>query len=720
MRHLRTCFTPALCLLAVSLTVAVVLLALFTTARAKDEVRLRIGHGQIPVALWTENLIQSATGQIVQRMGMHRWRARELEGELGKNTHWGLMSLREVIGTQDSQNRALHIAEVDQSLADIFGIDTCQSQVLYPLIGHTLTGTLQSLELGQLRIGRPLATSLSAMFADAANIAAVRCVPYLEYGNYMIAVLQDAQSLSALKLRVQGREQNPFGDGFREVTRAEFVALARGNLHMQRARLLSLASRSLLGMLFAISVIVTTIEVLTRRQALAIGFVLGGSIFQHARRDWLRLVPSAACGLAAGILTTSILFPNAETWVLGSAMLHASLAIVPPMLLVTLIGIAGIGRGVVRTNAMNITQSPLVNAGFQTFWCLMSATLVVIVGLQMTVAARVSALTKIDWGYATDDLVTMRIALPGNALERQEYHDRVMALIRAAGQLPDVTSASVLFPAPWRYLGLDDVQGKVVNGWRAGPAILRTLGVIQYQGQDISTDQVSRVVITQNVDESASRLLFRNETPLATMRGIRWNPFDATLPSLSILSIFDDPQPRFELVVRAQSGMLIANRLRALAATIFADAAIEPVEEVQDVIASRYAPLTSLMRIGNVVSIATLAISLLLCALVFAQIFAMQRREFAIQLCLGASHWRSLRTWRRRVIALALVGCCVGLILLGYVNHILTLSLGGFVATSPLQAGTAVISVLAVTIGAGIAFALRYLKRIDPAQALRY
>lgn len=717
---MRRHFTAALILLAAAITVAVPLLVLFIASRSADEVRLSADGGRVPVALWVENVIKGVDGPIVQRMGMQRWRAKTLSGDLGADAPWGLLKLREVIGKQGADNRNLRIAEFDESLAATFGIDACNSQSLYPLLGHSLSGTFQSPDLGVLKVEQPLSTSLSAIVAESVDVAAVRCVPPLDHGEYMIAVLRDAQTADQLSRSLATRGQDLFGDGFKEVVRVEPVAQARGSVHAQRARLLTLSARSLLAMLCAVAIVVAAIEVLSRRQGIAIGFMLGGRNRQQVRRALTRLLPSIVCGLLVGAIAAHLAFPDTPAFVLSKALLGVALAVVPAVFAVTAIGVVGVGRGLARASANNIMQSPLVVAGFQGFWCLVSALLVVVVGLQAAVAARVAEMTHIDWGYAPEGLTTVRIAAPQDARDAQAYRDRVMALIDAARGLPGVSAATVMSPAPWRYFGLDDVQGGVVNGWRAGPAILKTLGVRRFDGNDIDAGQASHVVITQNVAAPVSRLLYRGDTPLATMHDVRWNPFDATPPSLSIQSIFDDPQARFELVVRTRGDAPIASQLATLSATIFPDAAIEPAEKVDDVIASRYAPLTALFRIGNIVALATLAISLLLAALVFAQVFSMQRREFAVRLCLGASHWRALRGWRHRVILLAAAGCVAGVVLLGYVNRVLAVSIGGFVASDATQAGIAVAAVVTLTIVAGMTFAWHYLRRLDPAQALRF
>lgn len=717
---MRRHFTPALILLAAAIAVAVPLLAFFVTSRSADEVHLAVEGGRVPVAIWVENVIKGVDGPIVQRMGMQRWRAKELSTDLGADASWGLLKLRETIGKQGADNRNLRIAEFDESLAATFGIGDCDSRALYPLLGHPLSGTFQSPDLGVLTVEQPLATSLSAMVAGSVDVAAVRCAAPLEHGDYLIAVLRDARAVDRLNQSLATRKQDLFGDGFKEVVRVEPVAQARGSIHAQRARLLTLAARSLLAMLCAVAIVVAAIEILSRRQGIAIGFMLGGRNRQQLRRALTRLLPSIVCGLLIGVIAAYLAFPDAPVFANAQAMLSVALAVVPAAFAVTTIGVIGVGKGLARASANNITHSPLVVAGFQGFWCLVSALLVVVVGLQAAVAARVAEVTHIDWGYAPEGLTTVRIALPQDALDAQTYRDRVTALIDASRELRGVAASTVVSPAPWRYFGLDDVQGDVVNGWRAGPAILKTLGVRHFDGADIGAGQASHVVITQNVATSVSRLLYRSDTPLATMERVRWNPFDATPPSLSIQSIFDDPQARFEWVLRTHGSAPTARQLTELASRIFPDAAIDAPENVADVIASRYAPLTALFRIGNVVALATLAISLLLAALVFAQVFSMQRREFAVRLCLGASHWRALRAWRYRVTLLAIAGCVGGVVLLGYVNRILVVSISGFVASSATQAGLAVAAVVTLTIGVGIAFAFRYLKRLDPAQALRF
>ena len=69
---------------------------------------------------------------------------------------------------------------------------------------------------------------------------------------------------------------------------------------------------------------------------------------------------------------------------------------------------------------------------------------------------------------------------------------------------------------------------------------------------------------------------------------------------------------------------------------------------------------------------------------------------------------------------LAAAGCVAGVVLLGYVNRVLVVSIGGFVASDATQAGIAVAAVVTLTIVAGMTFAWHYLRRLDPAQALRF
>ncbi len=721
MLRLQRCFTPAVILLAVAIAVALPLLALFNASRSAAEIRLAVEGGRVPVALWTEHHVDGEDGSIVQRGGMPRWRAQEMSDDLGAGTVWGLLVLRDIVGRQaDGYNRHLRIAEIEESLASAFGLPACDGNLLHPLPGHALTGTLHSPDIGAAHFGPPLTTSLSALFAASVDVAAARCVPALERGDYLIAVLRDMAALEQVRARLRLHDRDLFGSGFREVVRVEPVALARGNVHAERARLLGLAGRSLLAMLAGIAIVVAAIEVLGRRQALAIGFMLGGNLAQQARRAVARLLPGIAGGLIAGMIATWLLPSHILQATLDwRALAGAALAVVPAALLVTVCGVGGVGKGLARASAVNITQSPLVIAGFQGFWCLISALLVVVVGLQMAVAARVVEATRIDWGYAPEGLLTLRIALPEGERDAQAYRDRLMTLLDGARRLPGVSASTVVSPAPWRFHGIEHVDGNVATGLFGGPAFLETLGVRRFDGEDIDAARASAVLITQNMPEQHSRMLFREHTRLATMQGLRWNPFDATPPVLSILSIFDDPQARFEWVVRTRGSAPVMRPLMELAAETFPDAAIGAPEKVADVIAARYAPLTALLRVGSIVALATLTISLLLASLVFAQVFAMQRREFAVRICLGASHWNALRPWRRRVVLLALAGCLGGVFVLGYVNRLLVVSVSGFVPSDAAQAGVAVATVLALTVVTGIAFAWNHLRRLDPAQALR-
>lgn len=675
--------------------------------------------------VWIDHVIDGENGRIVQQMQLERWRAQQLANDQLAATAWGLISARERVGRLGDQPLSLRFAEFDQALATALGFSGCDPSLLYPAFGASALENQQFVASGEtLSLAQARRTPLLDLFAESADVSAVRCVDPQLLGDYVIALFPAEVDTAVLAARIDTSERPLFGEGFRERIRFEPLVKLTRNAQLLHSRWLTSARLVLTTLLLVVVVMLLILDSIRNRQASAIHIVHGARPWHLARRALLRTVPAASIGVLLGVLIARFALEPGPYW-RTAWMVDAATCWALTLALCFLQALVFARQLARKSHMTDLLQGHWNTASSWVLlaaWAMVSAALVVVAGLFLSVAGRLGELSRIDWGYQPDGLVTVSVALP-NTMDGESYRSRIGSALDAARAVHGVESATVISPAPWRFRGLRNVKGDVVQGILAGPDLHRTLRINRFQGDDLRDEHLSspRAILTQAVPVAHRRLLYPDSQVIAEFEGLRWDPFSNANPSIAIVPITLRPDTHFELVFRAGTGTMagIAAQIIPAIRAAFPDAAITGPESVVEVISQRYAGLIALSRIGSAIVIMALLSCLVMAGLNFAHLFDRKRREFAVRIALGASTWRALGGWRRQIVLLALIGVVLGAALLYPINSFVAATMVGYRSVGIGTALVSVLSVLLFIVVSGIVFGWLHIRRLSLDAALR-
>lgn len=675
--------------------------------------------------VWTDNVIDGENGRIVQQMQMERWRAEQLAGEQLSAVSWGLVSSREQVGLIGDLPYSLRFAEFDHALAKALGFSSCDASLLHPTFGSGSLENQQFVASGEtLSFSKARRTPFLDLFAESADVSAVRCVDTLTIGDYVVAVFPADVDAALLTRRIDTSERPIFGNGFRERIRMEPLVTLTRNAQLIQSRWLVSARAFLGALLLAVIGMLLVLDSIKNRQAYAIHVVHGAGAWDLAIRTSLRVMPAVSLGILLGILLAWYFIGPGPYW--RTAWIADALTCWAAILTVCFLQAYAFTHHLASKSSMtDLLQghwSTATSWVLLAAWAMVSAALVVVLGLFLSVANRLGELAAIDWGYQPDGLATVSIALP-HAMDAEPFRSSVTSMLDAVRNVPGVQSATIVAPAPWRFRGLSNVKGDVVQGISAGPDLHRTLRLNRFRGADFADQHLSmpRMIMSQRMPAPHQQLLYPDAQVIAEFDGLRWDPFSAADPSIAITPITLQPDTRFELVFRPVSGATANMTTQIIPAirTAFPDAALKGPEWVVDVISQRYAGLIALSRIGAIIVFMSLFSCLVMAGLNFAHLFDRKRREFAVRIALGASIWGALRSWRNQVVALALAGVLVGAAITMPVNRLVASTVVGYASVGVGSTLVAASSVLLLIVVSGITFGWLYIKRISLDRSLR-
>ena len=376
-------------------------------------------------------------------------------------------------------------------------------------------------------------------------------------------------------------------------------------------------------------------------------------------------------------------------------------------------------------------------------------TTVLLVGAGL-MARSLTALLRVDLGFETGRVVTMRLALAGSRYEppaaQQRFFETLVARARA---LPGARAAGAVSNVPLAGGGSTTLHVDGVPEPRAAArpeAMLRgvagdyfrAMGIRLVEGRALGPRDDSAAVPAIVVSEGLARRLFGPGpavgrrvrfyaspatawTVVGVVADVRAASLDAPAPPIIYRSHLQAPENRMTVVVRAAgdpSALLTAMRreMRTLDPLL-------PVYEV-GTMAERVAsaPAVYLRRyllalLGGFALVATLLAAFGLYG-VIAYAVARRAREMGIRAALGATPRSIVMLVLRQGATLAAFGFAAGLAASGALGRVLGTLLYGVRATDQLTYGAVAALLAGVTLLASLVPARRA-ARVDPAEVLR-
>jgi putative ABC transport system permease protein len=363
------------------------------------------------------------------------------------------------------------------------------------------------------------------------------------------------------------------------------------------------------------------------------------------------------------------------------------------------------------------------------------------------------SLRRVNPGYSTSNILTMRLQLPNTKYRDDEQRIRFFReAISRIQEVPGVQSAGAISYLPLSGLGAG--TGFTIEGQPAPPpgrdyvvdvsvcdnGYFKTMNLPLKSGRFFSereTAEKSNVVI---VSESLARTYFPQGDALGKRLVIAMTRPNVPTEIVGIvgdvkhagLDADSNPeaymphlQPNFfspasmNVVVRSAGGTAaVAPLLRAAVAELDKDQPLGVIRSLDDLIAGSVAP----RRLNLVLIVGFAAVALTLTAFglygVMAYLVAQRTREIGVRMALGATRSSVLQLVLRQAGVMALAGIAIGLVGALALTRFLATLLFGVTTTDPIvYAGVAallgIVALLAVAIQSARA------TRVDPLTALR-
>jgi putative ABC transport system permease protein len=304
---------------------------------------------------------------------------------------------------------------------------------------------------------------------------------------------------------------------------------------------------------------------------------------------------------------------------------------------------------------------------------------------------RLFELSRTELGFAPDNVLTARIALPAMRSDEELARQQRLfeRLLERVGNLPGVTSVAVASDAP---LGSVDTQMLVAPGpmpsdasdaahhaqssWRiVSPDYFATMGIVLLGGRlfDGADEPYDSVILGRSVAERVFGVGVDPVGRVVTMGNDQRKRVVGVVADTRQRSVADSMTPTvyfpttwflwetMTLTVRSAGDLdTLAADVRRRAAEVMPDRALYDVRPMRDVVAASIAA----PRLQATVVLAFAASALLIAAVgvgsVIAYLIARRRAEFALRYALGASPSQVRREVLRSGARLALLGIAVG------------------------------------------------------------
>ena len=320
-----------------------------------------------------------------------------------------------------------------------------------------------------------------------------------------------------------------------------------------------------------------------------------------------------------------------------------------------------------------------------------ATTFVLLVGAGLMLQS-LAALRRVDVGFNTNGLLTMRTTLPAtrysDASRRASFYDAVLRDVRG---LPGINNAAFASTLP--FLAIGNTAGYVVEGQPRDPGnptdalfrvttndYLATLGVRLLQGRLPNADDGPDSPPIMVINKTFADRYWRNETALGhrialTSPGAEWMTIVGVVadvietgyqrgarPGMYVLSS-QTRRAADNLIIRiAGDPLAIASSVRAIVARVDPEQPVAAVRTMDDIIDVEVVDWRQQSVLLSVFAISGLLLAAIGVYGLLSHLVAQQRQEIGIRMALGATPNQVKRTILRRGLMLTTLGLGIGLV----------------------------------------------------------
>jgi putative ABC transport system permease protein len=484
------------------------------------------------------------------------------------------------------------------------------------------------------------------------------------------------------------------------------------------------------------------------RESIAEGLVISGTgalvgaAIGRAALDALRAAPGHALPRLAEVSVDGRTFAALAAM---AAVIACAVGLMPLLLMRQLTATAALrtGHETAARPALRLRAGLIVGQTSFAFVLLASATLL---------ALSLRSVLGRPLGFETDQVVTMRVSVPGSRYPSRETTGRFYAeLLDRLREEPGVRAAGFVsvLPLAGNTGSTLTVQGREEQplpmrptvGWHwASPGYFAAMGVPLIRGRDFTADDVARSPHVTVINETLARLHFPGEDPIGKrvyfggygpggppewhdvigiVGDVRHRQLDAD-PDARAYDLFGQHWGRtVSLAIRTGDGtMQAAGRVRRLLAERDPHLAVFAVRTMADVVGAAVAARRLLVWLVTFFAGVGLIVALIGLYGTLSYIVAQSTREVGVRLALGATAGELYRLVVGRGLRMVAGGLVVGLAGVIALGRVIDPQLVGRRATDVPALALATAALLLAGIAACLIPAARAV-RVNPVEALR-
>lgn len=356
-------------------------------------------------------------------------------------------------------------------------------------------------------------------------------------------------------------------------------------------------------------------------------------------------------------------------------------------------------------------------------------------------------LQQVDLGFATGNLLTMRLTLPQTKYpekrDQTRFFQQVIQRVQAAPGVESAAAISRLPLTPGNSSRSFTIEGRAVANTQNPPSAdyrvispdyFHTMGIPILKGRAFTELDNAEAAASVIINETAARRYWPDEEPIGKRLQIESNEWieiigvvgdvkhmgqDSKTNPEVYMSYLKRPWPVMTIVARSpQNTTALGETLREAVMAVDRDQPVYEIKTVEQLVSRSVARRRSNMLLLGIFAVVAMVIAAVGIYGVMSYSITQRKHEIGIRIALGASRRDILKMVLGYGLTLALIGVAAGAVAALMLTRLIESLLFGVSATDP--ATFALISAILVGVALGACFVpARRATKVDPMIALR-
>ena len=373
--------------------------------------------------------------------------------------------------------------------------------------------------------------------------------------------------------------------------------------------------------------------------------------------------------------------------------------------------------------------------------------LVLLIGAGLMIKSFIR-LQQVDLGFATDNVLTMRLTLPQakypEKRDQARFFQQALQQVQATPGVELAAAISRLPLTPGNSSRSFNIEGRSGNNAEAGssadyrvisPDYFRAMGIPVLKGRSFTERDNAEAAGSVIINETAARRDWPDEDPIGKrlqIEGDEWFEIVGVVGDVKHLgqaskaraevyvSYLKRPWPFMTILARSpQNATALGETLREAVMAVDRDQPVYEIKTVEQLVSRSVARRRSNMLLLGIFAVVAMVIAAVGIYGVMSYSITQRKHEIGIRIALGANRRDILKMVLGYGLTLALAGVMIGAVAALMLTRLIESLLFGVSATDP--ATFALISVILIGVALGACFVpARRATKVDPMVALRY